>query len=83
MKVKPRLTVSLLDTVMTFYYIHGLPAREILPYRVQSISHRESLPNLTVHSTSCLRLIQSGPDPTVSQGVSNLIQTRDPPILAL
>lgn len=46
-KQKPHLAVSFLDTVMIFYYIHGLPTTEILPCRVQSISHRESLANLT------------------------------------
>lgn len=46
-KQKPHLAVSFLDTVMIFYYVYGLPATEILPCRVQSISHRESLANLT------------------------------------
>lgn len=46
-KQKPHLAVSFLDTVMIFYYIHGLPTTEILLCRVQSISHRESLANLT------------------------------------
>lgn len=47
-KQKPHLAVSFLDTAVIFYYIHGLPATEILPCRVQSISHRGSLANLTV-----------------------------------
>lgn len=34
MKGKPSLAVSFLDTVTIFYYIRGLPATEILPYRV-------------------------------------------------
>lgn len=46
-KQKPHLVVSFLDTVIIFYYIRGLPATEILPCRVQSTSHRESLANLT------------------------------------
>lgn len=46
-KQKSHLAVSFLDTVMIFYYIYGLPATEILPCRVQSVSYRESLANLT------------------------------------
>lgn len=66
MKGKPHLALSFLDTVMIIHYVCGLPATEILPYRVQSISHRESLSNLNMHSTSCLCLIQSSPGPAAS-----------------
>lgn len=63
---KPHLAVSFLDTVMIFHYIHGLPATEILPCRVQSISHRESL---VANLTAC---VWCKADQILPQGASAL-----------